>query len=60
VQGRVIFQSPAPGSALRGEGLVSVIVAGTPPDSASADLARDAARDTVPAAPGDREGQGEG
>ena len=36
----VIFQSPAPGSALRGEGLVSVIVAGTPPDSATADLAR--------------------
>ncbi|MXX67696.1 MAG: PASTA domain-containing protein [Gemmatimonadales bacterium] len=49
VQGRVIFQSPAPGSALRGDGFVSVIVAGTPPDSATADLTRDAARDTVPA-----------
>ena len=40
VQGRVIFQSPAAGSALRGEGFVSVIVAGTPPDSATADLTR--------------------
>ena len=47
VQGRVIFQSPAPGSALRGDGFVSVIVAGTPPDSANADLPRDAPRDTV-------------
>ena len=33
VQGRVVFQSPEPGSALRGDGLVSVIVAGTPPDT---------------------------
>ena len=32
-QGRVVFQSPEPGSALRGDGLVSVIVAGTPPDT---------------------------
>lgn len=62
VQGRVIFQSPAPGSALRGEGLVSVIVAGTPPDPATADLTRDAVPDTVSATPdggdatpGDRE-----
>ena len=52
VRGRVIFQSPAPGSALRGEGLVSVIVAGAPPDSATADLTRETARDTVPATPG--------
>ena len=52
VQGRVIFQSPAPGSALRGEGLVSVIVAGTPPDPATADLTREGVRDTVPATPG--------
>lgn len=51
VQGRVIFQSPAPGSALRGDGFVSVIVAGTPPDSASADLTGEAVRDTVPATP---------
>ena len=32
VQGRVVFQSPDPGTALRGDGLVSVIVAGIPPD----------------------------
>ena len=51
VQGRVIFQSPAPGSALRGEGFVSVIVAGTPPDPATADLTREAVRDTLPATP---------
>ena len=51
VPGRVIFQSPAAGSALRGDGFVSVIVAGTPPDSATADLTGDAARDTVPATP---------
>ncbi|WP_419858156.1 PASTA domain-containing protein [Candidatus Palauibacter irciniicola] len=67
VPGRVIFQSPAPGSALRGEGFVSVIVSGTPPDSATADLARDAvdlARDavpdTVPPTPGNGEAPGEG
>ncbi|MCY3600412.1 MAG: PASTA domain-containing protein [Gemmatimonadetes bacterium] len=58
VQGRVIFQSPAPGSALRGDGFVSVIVAGTPPDSATVDLARDAVLDTVPPTPGDREPPG--
>ena len=52
VQGRVIFQSPAPGSALRGDGFVSVIVAGAPPDPATADLTRETARDTVPATPG--------
>ena len=52
VQGRVIFQSPAPGSALRGEGFVSVIVAGAPPDPATADLTRETARDTIPATPG--------
>lgn len=52
VPGRVIFQSPAPGSALRGDGFVSVIVAGTPPDSAAADLTRDAVLDTVPATSG--------
>ena len=52
VQGRVIFQSPAAGSALRGDGFVSVIVAGTPPDSAAADLTGGAARDTVPATAG--------
>ncbi len=39
--GRVVSQSPAPGSALRGGGFVSIVVAGTPPDSASADLARE-------------------
>lgn len=33
VQGRVVFQSPEPGAPLRGDGLVSVIVAGTPPDT---------------------------
>lgn len=32
-QGRVVFQSPEPGAALRGDGLVSVIVAGVPPDT---------------------------
>ena len=46
--GRVIFQSPAPGAALRGDGFVSVIVAGTPPDPATADLTREAPRDTLP------------
>ena len=56
VPGRVIFQSPAPGSALRGEGFVSVIVAGTPPDPATADLTGDAVGDTVPPTPVDREG----
>lgn len=63
VRGRVIFQSPAPGAALRGDGFVSVIVAGTPPDPATADLTREAARDTVRAAPGSGEaalGGGEG
>ncbi|WP_420633733.1 PASTA domain-containing protein [Candidatus Palauibacter sp.] len=43
VQGRVIFQSPEPGSSLRGEGRVSVIIAGTPPDS-------------IPAGPAGQEG----
>ncbi|MCY3698525.1 MAG: PASTA domain-containing protein [Gemmatimonadetes bacterium] len=59
VPGRVIFQSPAPGSPLRGEGFVSVIVAGTPPDPATADLTRDAVRDTVSPIPGNGEAPGE-
>jgi len=36
--GRVVSQSPAPNSSLRGDGFVSVVVAGTPPDSVNADL----------------------
>ncbi len=36
--GRVVSQSPAPGSALRGGGFVSIVVAGTPPDSMAADI----------------------
>ncbi|MXX78773.1 MAG: PASTA domain-containing protein [Gemmatimonadales bacterium] len=60
VQGRVIFQSPDPGAALRGDGFVSVIVAGTPPDSAAADPGRDAVRDTVPPTPGNRQAPGDG
>lgn len=49
--GRVVSQSPAPGSSLRSGGFVSIVVAGTPPDSATADLAEDRppARDTLPA-----------
>jgi len=39
--GRVVSQSPAAGSALRGGGFVSVVVAGAPPDSLTADLAED-------------------
>jgi len=35
--GRVVSQSPAAGSALRGGGFVSLVVAGTPPDSVVAD-----------------------
>ncbi|WP_420461523.1 PASTA domain-containing protein [Candidatus Palauibacter sp.] len=46
VQGRVVFQSPDPGSPLRGDGLVSVIVAGTPPDTPP-DTASDTPPDTV-------------
>ena len=63
VPGRVIFQSPAPGAALRGDGFVSVIVAGTPPDPATADLTREAARDTLPAdaaSPGNAASSGNG
>jgi beta-lactam-binding protein with PASTA domain len=49
--GRVVSQSPAAGSALRGAGFVSVVVAGTPPDSVAADIAGDdippPARDTL-------------
>jgi len=40
--GRVISQSPAPGSALRGGGFVTVVVAGQPPDSMAADIADEA------------------
>ena len=36
--GRVVSQSPAPRSSLRGDGLVSVVVAGEPPDSLNADV----------------------
>jgi len=39
--GRVVSQSPAAGSALRAGGFVSLVVAGTPPDSMAADLAED-------------------
>lgn len=39
--GRVVSQSPAVGSALRSAGFVSVVVAGTPPDSMAVDLAED-------------------
>lgn len=45
--GRVVSQSPAPGSALRGGGFVSIVVAGSPPDSIAADLT-DRARDAPP------------
>lgn len=37
--GRVVSQSPAAGSDLRAGGFVSIVVAGTPPDSMAADLA---------------------
>lgn len=37
--GRVVSQSPAAGSSLRGGGFVTVVVAGTPPDSMAADIA---------------------
>ena len=36
--GRVVSQSPVPGSSLRADGLVSIVVAGPPPDDANADL----------------------
>ncbi|MCG8468403.1 MAG: PASTA domain-containing protein [Gemmatimonadetes bacterium] len=36
--GRVVSQSPAPSSSLRSDGFVSIVVAGTPPDSVNADL----------------------
>ncbi len=39
--GRVVSQSPAPRSSLRGDGLVSVVVAGAPPDSVNADVTDD-------------------
>lgn len=47
--GRVVSQSPAPGSSLRGDGIVSVVVAGTPPDSVSSALTDEveAARDST-------------
>ncbi len=48
--GRVVSQSPVPGSSLRGDGLVSIVVAGAPPDSVNADITDDdasARRDTV-------------
>jgi len=38
---RVVSQSPAPGASLRGDGFVSIVVAGTPPDSVNADLAEE-------------------
>ena len=47
--GRVVSQSPAAGSALRGGGFVSVVVAGTPPDSMAADIADE----DLPPLPGD-------
>jgi len=56
--GRVVSQSPAPGSALRGGGFVSIVVAGTPPDSMAADLtdrptdAPPPPTDTIPGDPG--------
>ncbi len=37
--GRVVSQSPAAGSSLRGGGFVTVVVAGAPPDSMAADIA---------------------
>lgn len=55
--GRVVSQSPAPGSALRGGGFVSIVVAGTPPDSMAADLtdrptdAPPSPTDTIPDGP---------
>lgn len=48
--GRVVSQSPAPRSSLRGGGLVSVAVAGEPPDSLNADVTEapePARRDTL-------------
>ncbi|MDX1393972.1 MAG: PASTA domain-containing protein [Gemmatimonadota bacterium] len=47
--GRVVSQSPAAGSALRGGGFVSIVVAGEPPDSMAADLAGE----DIPPPPGD-------
>jgi len=47
--GRIVSQSPAAGSALRGGGFVSLVVAGSPPDSMAADLAQD----EFPPLPGD-------
>lgn len=56
--GRVVSQSPAAGSALRGGGFVSIVVAGTPPDSMAADIAEDeipsSPRDTLSAPSGGR------
>jgi len=54
--GRVVSQSPAAGSSLRGGGFISIVVAGTPPDSMATDLAdeRDVpppATDTLPPVP---------
>ena len=43
--GRVVSQSPAAGSALRGGGFVSLVVAGTPPDSMPADTLAGPGRD---------------
>lgn len=48
--GRVVSQSPAGGSSLRGQGFVAIVVAGEPPDSVTAELADEpppAPRDTV-------------
>ena len=39
--GRVVSQSPAPRGSLRGDGFVSIVVAGAPPDSVNADIADD-------------------
>jgi len=54
--GRVVSQSPAAGSVLRAGGFVSIVVAGTPPDSMAADIADEdippLPRDTIPRRPG--------
>jgi len=56
--GRVVSQSPAAGSVLRAAGFVSIVVAGTPPDSMAADIAEEdippLPRDTLTRAPGRR------
>lgn len=56
--GRVVSQSPAPGSALRGGGFVSIVVAGTPPDSMAADITD--RRNDAPRSPSDTLPDGRG